>query len=243
MLRLAHEYGGTAWLPQIIFIEHQAEDHRILVLSDAALAGEVVGKVVLKALTKNGKIILTSPSNPRENYEAGASTSGKLTEAASIKTGLNPLLRLLHNDRQKLAKLTNGDATIKVSNPAMLAKIKINQLGSNIEDLPIMQTHMLTKLLAMNACVQIDYYSGTGSKADAWHIAHFLKFEKDGVTLRAFRCLRDFQEFIDTIEKCFCAIAMEGKRDKTFFRDIFRPVRDNFYDMARKTKLDDLPMD
>ena len=57
MLRLAHKYGGTAYLPPIIFIEHRAEDHRILVLlSDAALAGELVGKAVLKALTKNGKI-------------------------------------------------------------------------------------------------------------------------------------------------------------------------------------------
>ena len=84
---------------------------------------------------------------------------------ATIKSELNPLLRLLHNDRQKLAKITNGDPTIKVSNPAMLAKIKISQLNTNLEDLPIMQTR------------HIDY-SGAGSKADAWHIAHFLKFKK-----------------------------------------------------------------
>ena len=138
MLWLTHEYGETAYLPPIIVIEHRAEDHRILVLSDAALAGELVGKAVLKALTKNGKITLTSPSNPRRNGEAGASTSGKSLDAASVKSELNPPLRLLHNDRQKLAKLTNGDATIKVSNPAMHAKIKVHQLGSNIEDLPIM---------------------------------------------------------------------------------------------------------
>ena len=56
MLRLAHEYGGTTYLPPIIFIEHRAEDHRILALSDAAQAGELVGKAVLKALTKNGKL-------------------------------------------------------------------------------------------------------------------------------------------------------------------------------------------
>jgi len=124
----------------------------------------------------------------------------------------------------------------------MLAKIKVHQLGSNIEDLPIMQTHMLTKLLAMNACVQIGY-SGVGLKADAWHIAHFLKSEKDGVTLRAFKSMKDFQEFIDTIEKCFCAIALEGRADRAFFRDIFRPTRENLYDAARKTKLDDLSMD
>ena len=55
-----------------------------------------------------------------------------------------------------------------------------------------MQTHTLTKLLAMNACVQIDY-SGVGSNADALHIAHFLKFEKDGVTLRLFKSMKDFQ--------------------------------------------------
>jgi hypothetical protein len=165
-----------------------AEDHRILVLFDAALAGELVGKAMVKALKKNRKIMLTSPSNPRGNGEAGASTSGKSMDAAS-----DTLLRLLHNDRQKLAKLTNGDATIKVSKPAMLAKIKVHQLGSNIEDLPIMQTHILIKLLAMNACAQIDY-SGVGSKADAWHSTHFLKFEKDGVTLRAFKSMKDFQD-------------------------------------------------
>ena len=101
---------------------------------------------------------------------------------------------------------------------------------------------MLTKLLAMNACAQIDY-SGVGSKADAWHIAHFLKFEKDRVTLRAFKSMKDFQEFIDTIEKCFCAIAIEDRNDRAVFRDIFYPTRENLYDAARKTKLDDLSMD
>ena len=65
-------------------------------------------------------------------------------------------------------------------------KFKISQLNTNLEDLPIMQTHVLTKLLAMTACTQIDY-SGDGSKADAWHIANFLKFEKDGATLREFK--------------------------------------------------------
>jgi hypothetical protein len=120
---------------------------------------------------------------------------------------------------------------------AMLAKIKISQINTNLEDLPIMQTRtVLTKLLAMTACTQIDY-SGAGFKADAWHIVHFLKFEKDGATLHEFKTIKDFQELVDTAEKCFCAIAMETKRDR---RDIFRPMRDNFSDAGRKTKLDDL---
>ncbi len=160
----------------------------------------------------------------------------------AAKSELNPLLRLLHNDRQKLAKITNGDPTIKFSNPAMLAKIKISQLNTNlVEDLSIMQTHLLTKLLAMTACMQIDY-SGAGSKADAWHIAHFVKFEKDGAILREFKTMKDFQDFVDTVEKCFCAIAMETKRDRAFFRDVFRPMRNNFSDACRKIKLDDLPL-
>ena len=75
---------------------------------------------------------------------------------------------------------------------------------------------MLTKLLAMNACAQIDY-SGVGSKADAWHIAHFFKFKKDGVTLREFKSMKNFQEFIiETIEKCFCAVALEIRNDRAF---------------------------
>ncbi len=36
---------------------------------------------------------------------------------------------------------------------------------------------------------------------------------------------------------------METKRDRAFFRDIFRPMRENFSDASRKTKLDDLPAD
>jgi hypothetical protein len=243
MLHLAHENGGTADLPKIIFLEHINEERRILVLSDATIASEMLGTAVMKALTRIGKVELTSPSNPRGNGEA-TSTPGRPAETMALKSELNPLLRLLHNDRQKLAKVTNGgDPTIKVSNPAMLAKIKISQLNTNLEDLPIMQTHVLTNLLAMTACTQIDY-SGAGSKADAWHIAHFLKFKKDGATLREFKTIKDFQEFVDTVEKCFCAIAMETKRDRAFFREIFRPMRDNFSDDAcRKTKLDDLPAD
>jgi hypothetical protein len=36
---------------------------------------------------------------------------------------------------------------------------------------------------------------------------------------------------------------METKRDRAFFHDIFCPMRDNFSDACRKTKLDDLPAD
>jgi len=92
----------------------------------------------MKALTRNGKVTLTSPSNPRGNGEA-TSTPGRPAETMADKSELIPFLRLLHNDRQKLAKITNGEPTIKVSNPAMLAKkIKISQLNTNLEDLPIM---------------------------------------------------------------------------------------------------------
>jgi hypothetical protein len=102
---------------------------------------------------------------PVQSWRCRTSTPGKPAETTvATKSELNPLLRLLHNDSQKLAKKNNGDRTIKVSNPAMLAKIKISQLNTNIEDLPIMQTHLLTKLLAMTACTQIDN-SGASSKA------------------------------------------------------------------------------
>ena len=164
ILRLDHENGGTEHLPKMIFLEHRADDRRILVLSDAAIASEMLGTAVMKALTRNSKVTLTSPSNPRGVGEAGPSTQGKPAETVATKSELNPLFRLLHNDQ--LAKITNGDPAIKVSNPAMLAKIKISQLNTNLEDLPIMQTHLLTKLLAMTACAQIDY-SGAASKADA----------------------------------------------------------------------------
>ncbi len=237
MLRLAYETGGTQRLPPVIFLEHKTGNHRILVMSDAAIASEIVGKEIMKALTRNGKIVLTAPSNPRGNSGTSGSTAhGRHDEAAHVKSELDPLLRILHNDRQKLAKLTNGDPTAKVSNPVMLARIKMQQQGTNLEGLPILQSHILIKLLAMIACTQIDY-SGPGSKADAWHIAHFLRYENDGVTMRTFKELQDFQEFIDSIERFFCTIGMEGKGDRVFFRDIFRPMRDNFHDRGNKTTL------
>ena len=42
MLRLGHDNGGTALLPGIIFLEHRAEDHRILVLSNMEIPSEMV---------------------------------------------------------------------------------------------------------------------------------------------------------------------------------------------------------
>ena len=85
----------------------------------------------MKALTRNGKVTLTSPSNPRGNGEA-TPTPGRPAETMALRSELNPLLRLLHNDRQKLAKITNGDPTTKVCNPAMLAKIKISHASSTL---------------------------------------------------------------------------------------------------------------
>ena len=79
-------------------------------------------------------VALTSPSNPRGN--GGTTTEmGKQLEATAFKSELNPLLSLLHNDHLKLAKLTNNDAAIKVTDPVLLAKIKTSQLNTNLEDL------------------------------------------------------------------------------------------------------------
>ena len=95
MLRLAHINGGTE-----LFLEHRTEDRRILVLSDAPIASEMLRTTVgMKALTRNGKIALTSPSNPRGVGEAGPSAPGKPAETVATKSELNPLLWLLHNDR------------------------------------------------------------------------------------------------------------------------------------------------
>ena len=49
---------------------------------------------------------------------------GKQLEATALKSELNSLLHLLHNDSLKLAKLTNNDVAIKATNPVLLAKIK-----------------------------------------------------------------------------------------------------------------------
>ena len=45
------------------------------------------------------------------------------------------------------------------------------------------------------------------------------------------------------IEKCLCAIALEGRNDHALIRDIFRPTHENLYDADRKIKLDDLSID
>jgi hypothetical protein len=83
MLRLAHENGCTELLPKMIFLEHRAEDRRILVLSDAAIAREMLRTVVMKALTRNGEVTLTSPSHPHGVGEAGSLTPGKPAETVA----------------------------------------------------------------------------------------------------------------------------------------------------------------
>jgi hypothetical protein len=80
----------------------------------------MLGTVVMKALTRNGKVVLTAPSDPRGNVGL-ATEIGKQQEATAIKSEFNPLLRLLHNDRLKLARFTNNDAAIKATNPELLS--------------------------------------------------------------------------------------------------------------------------
>ena len=72
-------------MPKIIFLEHVDEERRILVLSDAAIASEMLGAAVMKALTRNGKVTLISPSNPRGNGEA-TSTQGRPAETMALKS-------------------------------------------------------------------------------------------------------------------------------------------------------------
>ena len=102
MLRLGHENGGTALLPGIIFLEHSL--WRGDCQRDAGQGGDEGPHAKRQGYANNALELA-------RNVEV-TTEMGKQLLATAIKSELNPLLRLLHNDRLKLAKLTNNDVAI-----------------------------------------------------------------------------------------------------------------------------------
>ena len=95
--------------------------------------------VVMKALTRNGKITLISPSNPPGVGEVGPSAPGEPAETVATKSELTRSSTTGKNSRRQPMETPPS----RFPTP----KIKISQLNTNLEDLPIMQTHLLAKLL------------------------------------------------------------------------------------------------
>ena len=141
-----------------------------------------------------------------------------------------PLQRALHQDRKKLAVLTNNDPDMKATNPALLTRIRNQQANTIIPSLPVMQGDILSKFIQMLWCITLDF-SGTGKKADAVHPSHFLKFDANG-DLSTFKNIGDFIQFVDNIQAVCMAVFMEDKKSIPFFSRIFLLLRDKFRDTS-----------
>eukprot|EP01035_Chromulina_nebulosa_P011851 gene11851-15825_t len=183
----------------------------------------------MKAITKNGTIVLAAPSNPHRQSprDLGSSQSNRGNDQpTSGRKDMAPLQRALHHNRKKLAMLTNNDPDIKVTNPTLITRIRNQQANTIIPTLPVMQSDVLPKFIQMIWCITLDF-SGTGKKADAVHPSHFLKPDTNG-DLSTFKSIDDFRDCIDNLQAVCMAVFMEDKTSVPFFSRIFMPLRDKF---------------
>ena len=218
--------------PACLIFPYRAGDHSILALSDTAIAGEVLGPAAMHALSKNGTITLSAPSNPhRKSRDTAGGQHGRAgNDAPARKCDLMALQRALHHDRAKLTELTGGDPEMKATNPLLLTHIRNQQASTTIADLPVMQSTMLPKFLQFNWCIDMDF-SGPGKVSDAVHPAQFLPRAANG-TLRTFTTMEDFRTWVDNIEAVCVAVFLEDQRSTPFYRRIWLRLREQFRDTS-----------
>ncbi len=85
-----------------------------------------------------------------------------------------PLRRALLNDRAKIHALTQNASEQNLTDPAIATAVRNLQKSNALQDISALHPDNLPHLLSFNWCFD-PVYSGTSKKADAIHIAMFLK--------------------------------------------------------------------
>jgi hypothetical protein len=162
---------------------------------------------------------LTAPDTPLAHrlFSPGAPNQYGLRDAqVRADKAFQPLRRALHNDRAKIHMLTQNATEQKLTDPAIATAVRNLQNSNALQDIPALHPDNLPHLLSFNWCFD-PVYSGPSRKADAIHIAMFIKSSTGAI--KTVRSIDDLRTIGETMKLTYKTIAMENEDTDFQFYD------------------------
>ena len=127
-----------------------------------------------------------------------------------------PLRRAQHNDRAKIHVLKQNASQQKLTDPAIATAIRNLKKFNALQDILALHADNLPHLLSLNWCFD-PVYSGPSRKADAIHIAMFLKSSNGAI--KTVRNTDDLRAIGITMKLTYKTIKMENEDTDFQFYD------------------------
>ena len=112
---------------------------------------------------KYSPLIGSDTTMTQRNDGGGAHGTGSAsTREAQLRTqkAFIPLRRAVHNDRDKLAKITHAASELKLTDPSLVAKIRNLNNESGIQNLGALRTTSIPHLLGFSFSVEPGFIHG-----------------------------------------------------------------------------------
>jgi len=247
-LVLGHQADDAATQhPQcLLFNKTDMETKRPLVVFTDTGVRTILMDHIAEALRKKYTPLIgpdTTVTQRNDNGSAtGAGAASNRESQLRVQKAFIPLRRAVHNDREKLARITNMATELKLSDPALAVNIRNLHSESGIQNLGALRASSIPHLLSFQYSVEPGF-TGSAKTPDSLDLSDFMPAPYNGSRYE-FRTIRDMVKAFEHLKRVLMGVMLEPRTSKRpMFAKIFQPIIDALSDTDMNTRLDFLHID
>ena len=238
--------GATQYLQCLLYTKADMDAKRpVIVLTDTGVRTALIDHIT-DLLRKKYSPLIGPDTTVTQRYDGGAAhgTGSASTREAQLRAqkAFIPLRRAVHNDREKLAKITHAATELKLIDPSLPVNIRNLHRESGIQNLGALRTASIPHLLGFQFSVEPGF-TGTAKTPDSLDMSDFMPAPKNGSRFE-FRTIAEQVSAFEHLKRVLMGVMLEPRNSKRpLFGRIFQPLIDALRDTDMNTRLDFLPID
>jgi len=184
-LVLGHQVddGITQYYPQCLLYTNADMDAKcpLIVFTDTGVRTALMNHIADVLRKKYSPLIGPDTTVTQRNDGGGAHGTGSTATRESqlrAQKAFIPLRRAVHNDCEKLAKITHAATELKLTDPSLAVNIR-NLHESGIQNLGALRTTSIPHLLRFQFSVELGF-TGTAKTPDSLGMSDFMPAPKNG---------------------------------------------------------------
>jgi hypothetical protein len=172
----------------------------------------------------------------------GAGSASSREAQLRAQKAFIPLRRAVHNDREKLARITHAATELKLTDPTLAVNIRNLHSESGIQNLGALRAASIPHLLSFQFSVEPGF-TGSAKTPDSLDLSDFMPAPQNGARFE-FRNVQELAKALENMKRVYMGVMMEPKNSpRPLFGRIFQPPIDALTDTDMNSRLDFLPID
>ncbi len=238
--------GASQYYPQCLLYTKADMDAKrpLIVFTDIGVRTALMDDIADVLRKKYSPLIGPDTTVTQRNDGGGAHrTRSASTREAQLRAqkAFIPLRRAVHNDCEKLAKITHAATELKLTDHSLAVNIRNLHSESGIQNLGALRTTSIPHLLGFQFSVEPGF-TGTAKTLDSLDMSNFIPVPKNGSRFE-FRTIAEQFSAFEHLKRVLMGVMLEPRSSKRpLFGRIFQPLIDALRDTDMNTRLGFLPI-